>query len=153
MAKRRRKSNEFNRRRQSSSKSRAAQPGGDPPDPALEPAREDREVPKWIAAEGNLYWRGRIILHLAKHAHCERAILDEFEKRAWESPIPNPLQRKQFGDATSGRRNAVKNLNRHQGEIRFSSLRGGLMVWYAAHCAGRANLPGRVSSQEPRNND
>lgn len=103
-----------------------------------------RETPHWDAAEGTLYWRGRIIARLATHAYTERELLDKFERRGWESPIDNPIARDTIGDATQSRRSAVKNLNRHLGEdspIVFFCLHGDFMGWRAAE--GELTRPGK----------
>lgn len=89
-------------------------------------------VPCWVAAEGNLYWRGRVVFHLAAHAYIERAILDAFERENWRSPIADPLPREPLGDPTQARRSALKNLHRHQGndpEICFYSLQSRHVGW------------------------
>lgn len=93
-----------------------------------------RETPVWNAAEGNLYWCGQVVLHLAVQASAEREILDEFEKWHWKSPIQNPIPRETTGDPTQSRRHAVYNLNRRLGDkrpIEFSNLQRGLMAWRA----------------------
>jgi hypothetical protein len=102
--------------------------------PKTRSSPDDNELPVWNTEEGNLYWRGRLVLHLATHAHSERAILDKFEKFNWRFVVKNPLPRENadLGDPTSSRRNAIYNLNRHQYDIYFFSASEGIVAWCPA---------------------
>lgn len=97
-----------------------------------QPQNADREVPRWIAEGGDLYWRGRIVLHLAAHAATERSVLAAFQEAGWASVIADPLPREPVGDPTQPRRSALWNLNHRQGSrqaIVFFSLRDGHIGW------------------------
>lgn len=89
-------------------------------------------MPQWNAAEGNLYWQGRVVLHLPTQANTERPILDAFEENNWKPVVPNPIPRDSIGDPTQSRRSAIANLNRHLGDdppLEFFSVRGGRVGW------------------------
>jgi hypothetical protein len=95
---------------------------------------DENDLPIWNAAEGNLDWRGQRVLHLAGHAHAERAVLDKFEKFNWRFVVWNPLPRDKadVGDPTTTRRNAVHNLMKHQGNrplLQFFSVLDGFVAW------------------------
>lgn len=93
------------------------------------------DKPVWNARTGELFWRGRLVLRLAGHAHAQRAILDEFQVNNWALLIRNPIAREPLGDATQGRRNAIRNLNASLGrtrEISFHSAYHGVVGWCAA---------------------
>ena len=49
--------------------------------PAAEATHLVVEKPVWNEQTGELSWRGGDVLRLAKHAHDERAIVREFERR------------------------------------------------------------------------
>lgn len=96
------------------------------------------EVPMWIAAEGNLYWGGAVVLtSLAAWAYTERLLLDAFESQRWPLCIADPFPRDAVGhDPTQSRRSAIHNLNRHLGDggsIVFFSAHGDQVCWRRAH--------------------
>lgn len=132
MAKRKKKGDKPDRNRESPGAAHLEMPTDSRPVAQPQVAPDGRELPKWIAAEGNLYWRGRVILHLATHATEERDILDAFHEEGWKQCILNPIARDMVGDPTQSRRSAIWNLNHHQGErapIRFFSAEGGFVGW------------------------
>lgn len=95
---------------------------------------QENDLPNWIAEEGNLNWRGDLVMHLAVQAHTERAILDKFEECKWRFVVKNPLSRgkSRMADPTARRRNAICNLMRHQGGcpvIQFASFLDGFIAW------------------------
>ena len=103
-----------------------------------QPDLPDDDKPKWNADAGSLCWRGRLVLRLAPQAHAERDLLGEFQKRKWRFVVKNPLPRDKTGigdDETTSRRNAVRNLMRHQGDrrvIQFVSILDGFVAWFPA---------------------
>jgi len=102
--------------------------------PRPQPDLPDGDKPRWNAEEGNLYWRGRLVMHLASQAHAERAVLDKFEIFNWRFVVKNPLSRDEagIGDPTARRRNAIRNLMLHQGDIpviQFFSVLDGFVAW------------------------
>ena len=96
------------------------------------PPPQDNDKPVWDRDEGNLWWRGRLLLHLAMQAHSERTVLDALQELGWRFVVKNPLPCDTLGDKTASRRNAICNLMRHQGDsplIYFFSVRDGFVAW------------------------
>jgi hypothetical protein len=115
-------------------KRRPASPAPREPEENLSPPDSgERELPIWIASEGNLHWKETVILHLATWAHTERAILDAFQKAKWRPVIADPFDRDTVGhDPTQSRRSALHNLNRRLGKnspIAFFSTHDGQIGW------------------------
>ena len=49
------------------------------------------ETPGWVAADGELRWRGRLAKRFQHEAANQRLLLDAFEARGWAHRIDNPF--------------------------------------------------------------
>ncbi len=97
------------------------------------------EQPDWNEVSGSLTWGGCSVLVLASHAHCERAVLREFQRFRWAWIIRNPVESATIGDPTQERRHAIYQLNAHQQprqQIHFFSLHGRFVGWCDAGWIG-----------------
>src|SRR5262249_37400012 len=89
-----------------------------------------RDVPRWDAAAGELWWRGALLRRVRPDAANQRLVLGAFQRRRWPPRIDNPLPNGQGMKRKEQLRNTVKALNGRRGpaHLRFR-VRAGGVTW------------------------
>ncbi len=91
--------------------------------------------PHWFTDQGRLYLGGELVTTISGNAGNQATILDAFEEANWAERITCPFEaragRRQDSGAT--RRQTIKELNKRQSRLKFSSDGRGGVVWEKTH--------------------